>query len=301
MLFSQLLISLSLVSASPVSTWHESLEKQWEFCVAISFESPICPQLTSLYSVPPSPSGQLSSVSLLQALTSYRLGKDAIEWLEQQKLGGMKPASVDSALWNQARWLYAQSLYDHGRYKESSKIFDELNDVFKGRASFHQQRAWAQYFAGDAKRALGSIISAESPLIREAPFVRKYFLRALVERDLCQYQRAFETIAAGREALSKLNSMSEKNIWVQICERKGPSHLCGRVKEWYQRTFAQEVKEAQVDLDTLETEMNEKGLSAQASLAKSEKKIIQWPFAGEAWEDELGHYEVQVEGRCSQN
>lgn len=282
-------------------SWHESLEKQWDFCVSLSFESPICPQLTSLYAVPPAPTGALSSLSLLQAMTSYRLGKDVGDWLESQKLAGPKPQSVDQSLWNQAKWLYAQNLYDKSRYSESVKIFDELNEVFKGRASFHQQRAWAQYFAGDSKKALGSIISAESPLIKEAPFVRKYFLRALVERDLCQYQRAFETIAAGREALAKLKPLDEKNTWVQICEKKGPSHLCGRVKDWYRKAFEQEVKEALVDLDTLETEMNEKGLSSQNKVAKGENKKIQWPFAGEAWEDELGHYEVQVEGRCSQN
>lgn len=300
------LIILTLLSTgqtSPAqsrSNWYRSTEDQWAFCMSVRFENPLCPQLTSLYEVYSSPEGKLTAENLLRAETLYSLNQPIRPWLESLKLSVAqnKPTQVDELLWNRARWLYAQVLYDHKEYKESVRIFDELNEVFKGKAAFHQQKAWAQYFAGDHKRALGSIISAESPLIAEVPFVKKYLLRALVERDLCRYDRAFAVIAEGREVLSKMKADPKKNKWVKVCLEKTPAY-CEQVANWYRKTFQEEVQSALQDLDYLETEMNEKGLKKYSLAAQAKQKKLVWPYAGEAWADELGTYSVEVEAQCS--
>jgi len=294
MLFSFVFISLIGFNGD----WYRSLDDHWNFCVGVNFENPMCPQITSVYEVYSEPEGELTSKSLMLAATALRLQRPALSWLQAQGLDGEKPKNIDPLLWDNARWIYAQTLYDQKKYKEASHIFDTLVDTFKSRAIFHQQRAWAQFFAGQYDRALGSIVSAESPLIDKVPFPKKHLLRALIERENCQYEKAFRTITEGRLELERAFLTGEESVWVKLCDKKKAHSFCGRLKSWFQKTYEDERKSTQIDLDYLETEMNQKGLKDHAEVAKVKKAPVVWPFVGEAWADELGYYTVEVRSAC---
>lgn len=306
MLFNFLVIGLMGLDGASSSAllqlkenWYRSLDAHWAFCVSVNFENPLCPQTTSLYEVYSEPKGKLSGENLLLVATALRLKRSSTTWLSTLGLDGKRPESIDPLLWDNARWIYAQTLYDQKAYKESAHLFDDLVETFKGRALFHQQRAWAQFFAGQYDRALGSIVSAESPLIPEVPFPRKYLLRALIERETCQYEKAFRTIADGRKQLGEKKVDASTALWVRQCEAKSGGGLCAKIKDWFQRTLEADVKEALVDLDYLEAEMNQRGLKQQSDLAKKNQAPIVWPYVGEAWADELGYYSVEVHSSCS--
>ena len=275
------------------------MDSAFLFCKSVNFENPVCPGLSTIFEVYASPSGPLTDQALLLAATSMKLERPAIDWLEALNLNGDRPKDVSAPLWNQAQWLYAQALYNQKKFKESALVFDRINSVFKRRSLFHQQRAWIQYFAGDFKKALGSIISAESPLTDRAPFPRKYLLKALIERDVCQPMRALQTIASARRELSELKVEPSRFAFLKACNPIKEAALCERLSSWYQKQLNDEILSVLKDLDFLEAELSEKNDHLVSSPADP-KKPVEWSFVGEAWLDELGNYTVDIEGSCAQ-
>jgi hypothetical protein len=282
----------------PVEAWYRDAEASFEFCKSVSFENPICPPLSSLYEVYASPTGDLTDQSLLLAATGLKMDRPAQQWLEGLNLTAAKPKGISEPLWNQARWIYAQSLHAQKKFAESSQMFDQINHVFKRRSVFHQQRAWVQYFAGQFDKALGSIVSAESPLTDRAPFLKKYLLKALIERDTCQPMKALQTIASARRELSELQPNPSGFAMIKACQPQRDGELCEKLSQWYQRFFAEEVKSALKDLDFLEAELSERN-SHLANSKVDPKKPVEWSFVGEAWLDELGNYTVQITESCA--
>ncbi len=286
------------VASSPVEAWYRDAESSLEFCKSVSFENPICPPLSSLYEVYASPTGDLTDQSLLLAATALKMDRPAHQWLEGLQLTGSRPKGVSEGLWNQARWIYAQSLHSQKKFIESAQVFDQINNAFKRRSVFHQQRAWVQYFAGQFDKALGSIVSAESPLTDRAPFLKKYLLKALIERDTCQPMKALQTIASARRELSEMQPSPDNFAMLKSCKPARDGEICEKLSQWYQRFFAEEVQSALKDLDFLEAELSERN----SHLAKAQvdpKKAVEWSFVGEAWLDELGNYTVQITESCA--
>jgi tetratricopeptide (TPR) repeat protein len=272
------------------------------FCFDVNFAHPLCPKVVELYEVLPMPSGDLTGKSLLLAATAQRMQRPVDHWLQSLQLMGERPAQIEKSLWSMAQWIYAQSLFERKRYSEAANLLDRLLPEFKSRPSFHQQRAWAQFFSAQYDRALGSIISAESPLIDSAPFVRKYLLRALVERETCHYDKALATIQAGIKALPEWKYTAADSPWVKECsKRKGKAALCSQIQFALERFHHQEVNRGVKDLKILESELKGQSLVSAEALANAPtvKSSIRWPFAGEAWWDEVGHYSVAIQSACS--
>jgi len=298
-LFTALFFSAFSFRPTEVGAWYRSAEDAFTFCKSISFENPVCPPLTSLYEVYAAPSGPLTNQSLLLAATALKLDRSADSWLDSLKLNESRPKEVSEDLWNQARWLYAQSLYSQRRFQEASVLFTALVGSFKRRSVFHQQRAWVQYFNGELDKALGSVISAESPLTDRAPFPRKYLLKALIERDTCQPMKALQTIVSARTELGAMKADAMQSPFVKACNPAKDGDLCGKLIDWFNRQLADEISSVLKDLDFLEAELSERNSFLSSAPAPDPKKAVEWSFVGEAWLDELGHYTVQIEGSCS--
>lgn len=300
MLFESLSLIL-IAQGTPSIEWQRGIEQHFEFCQSVNFESALCPQMTNLFEVKPLPTGKLTSANLGLAASALRMKRDVSGWLQSLKLNEPRPANSDAQLWDTARWIQAQELFGAKKFNEANQTLDALVETFKMRSSFHQQRAWVQFFAGQYDRALGSILASESPLTDRSPFFKKYFLRALIERESCQYEKAFRTITEGRKQLQNLKPEIDSNPWTKVCVKKAKSELCAQLKDWMTRGFESERAAALTDLDVLETEMNGKGLQAAYAAAKKNLEPIVWPFLGEAWMDELGYYSVEVNSECSSN
>src|SRR5690606_10388566 len=133
--------------------------------------------------------------------TLYQLGRAPGYWFISLGLDKARPAPVDPRLWAEAQWLYAQILFDLNDFERSLKLYDLALDEMKGRALFHQERAWAHLFVGNFVNALGSIVAAESKLVWKVPFFDKYFIRSWVEPETCNLNSALKTVLAGRAAL----------------------------------------------------------------------------------------------------
>lgn len=291
-----LLLSFAGPGQTAQNDWYKSISKHYDFCTSIQFEHPTCPAVTTVSDIPQKPQGPLTAESLLNASAYYRLKQLSLDWLESLNLKDKKPESIDQDLWVQAQWLYAQVLSDQKKYVESLEIFDRLVPFLKGRGLFHQQRAWVQFWSGKFESALGSILSAESPLIYSTPFPKKYLLRALVERETCQWKAASNTIAAGRKALSDMKADIEANPWVKTCVQKNGGESCERMRAWYTKAFEAEMQKAKADLDYIEIEISDRGLAQKTGEAATP---IRWPYVGEHWEDELGFLAVEIDSRCA--
>ncbi|MGA0163995.1 MAG: tetratricopeptide repeat protein [Bdellovibrionota bacterium] len=313
MLF-KILIWARFIIASPEAqiidqvpdNWYESTTNLFNYCVKVNFGHPICPQInrnsfsdfnfSEEFFKPPV--GELSARTLFQAMVLDQEKRPPIFWFVGLKLEGSRPRKVPARLWAEAQWLWARILYDQGKLKESLQLYDKILEEFKGKALFHQQRAWVQFFSGQFEKSLGSIVSSESPLIYPVPFFEKYFLRALAEKERCHYASALKTITSGRAALKFSEPDPSNHPWVTLCDEQGLGTTCSRLRAWYSRIYQQKTKSALADLDILEIELKDKVLESENS-AKDKSSAIVWPFIGENWSDELGYYSVPLPDKCS--
>lgn len=283
--------------------WFQSTTKLFEYCVDVKFGHPICPQINRLnfsdvdfnseFFTPPT--GPLNPRTLFQATVLYEVGRAPEYWLVGLGLDKARPAGIDARLWAEAQLLWARLLYDRRQYPKALEIYDKLVDEFKGRALFHQQRAWAQYHNRKFDRSLGSIVSSESPLIYPVPFFDKFFLRALIEKENCLYGESLKTIENGRKSFAASAPDAKKHPWVVLCERKNLGAVCSRLQNWYAERYREKVKSALSDLDLLEIELRDRLTPGQKEQSKA---AIVWPFVGENWKDELGYYSVPIKSAC---
>ncbi len=300
--------------------WYESTTRMFYFCLAQKFHHPLCPAVReairptfttmvalasanspavlelSPYERVKEPTGALTSQSLFEANILYQLNRPPMFWLVSLKLNGARPKNVDAKLWANAQWLLGKIYFDMKKFKESMALYDLAVDELKSKSLFHQERAWVFFFNGKFDRALGSIVSADSPLVYQIPFFEKYFVRALSEKDTCNYEEAFNTIEKGRIALDKSQANPDQHPWVILCERENLGPVCGDLKSWYGKYFTAQIDRAKRDLDLVEVELRDKGLTKPAKPSSSE---IVWPFIGEHWADEVGYYSVPIPTRCS--
>ncbi len=283
--------------------WYTSTTRLFEYCHDVEFQHPICPRVKGRGDIDfeseffSAPFGPLTARSLFQAAVLYQVKRPPDYWFVSLGLEKERPVTIEPRLWAEARWLWAKILFEQRKYKESLKFFDDIVEDFRGKPVFHQQRAWAQFFNGQFDRAMGSIVSAESPLLVPVPFFEKFFLRALVEKESCQPTQALATISVGRNRLTFAQSPSTAHPWVILCERRGLGDLCPRLRSWYDTQFGLQIKRALEDLDLLEIELRDMNSRPRATEAKSD--IVWASINGESWADELGYYVVPVVSKCS--
>jgi len=285
-------------STKDFDNWYKSVTEQYHLCKHLNYAHPICPGINPAaqaeYQIQ-EPTGPLSSQALLAASGLYVRGQAPTAWLTTLNLAGRKPSEIDARLWAEAQYLYAQVLFDQKKFKESSILLDRAVDRLKGKALFHQERAWTLFFAGELDRSLGSLFSAMSPLLHPTPYFEKYFLRALIEREACLWDKAFATISAGRVDLQNSFYDATQQPFVKLCEKDQLGQRCADLRKYFEAYGAEQIKNALTDLDLLEMEMQDRGVTKQKKLATS--RVI-WPFLGEAWQDEIGFYRVKLESQC---
>jgi hypothetical protein len=93
---------------------------------------------------------------------------------------------------NEAAKVVARLYFEEERYPEALKAYDSVDVPFlsEEEASIFLEKAWTRYFAGDARGALGILLSLEAPSYRKYFFPEAFVLKALSFQQLCHYAAA---------------------------------------------------------------------------------------------------------------
>lgn len=99
---------------------------------------------------------------------------------------------------NEARMSAARIRFDRGEAEEAVALYEavKLPELDPGQGRLYLELAWAHYRAGRGGRAMGLLVTLDSPLFRGLFLPEKHLLRAFVFKDACQ---PLESKAAARE------------------------------------------------------------------------------------------------------
>lgn len=175
---------------------------------------------------------KLAFVNYLQGLYSVRDGLD--EWADQQfgAIAQTSPYSyraryiqavrdLERKRWPQARQALKQLLknkalpedirnesqlalarlaMEEGTYPQAIKYYQMVKKLAPSRPELLLEMAWAHYYRGEARRALGLLVALDAPVYRGLIAPERYLLEAFCLRQLCQFEPA--RIAAVRLRVS---------------------------------------------------------------------------------------------------
>jgi hypothetical protein len=175
---------------------------------------------------------QLAFVNYLQGLYSIRDGLD--EWADQKfsAIAQTSPYSyraryvqavrdLERKRWPQAQQALKQLLknkalpedirnetelalarlaMEEALYPQAIKYYQRVRKLAPQRPELLLEMAWAYYYHGEAKRALGLLIALDAPVYRGLIAPERYLLEAFCLRQLCQFEPA--RIAAVRLRVS---------------------------------------------------------------------------------------------------
>jgi tetratricopeptide (TPR) repeat protein len=95
----------------------------------------------------------------------------------------------DFAIKNDARRTVARLHFEDGRYTDALKWYEQIEVPFLSReeANLFVEKAWARYYAGDHRGALGILLTLEAPSYRRFFSPERFILKALAYQGLCHY------------------------------------------------------------------------------------------------------------------
>lgn len=97
---------------------------------------------------------------------------------------------------NEVRIALARLAMQEERYDEAIVLYEALKELSPERPDLVLEMAWAHYYSGDPRRALGLLLALDAPIYRELIAPERYLLEARCLRRLCQFEPA--RIAAAR-------------------------------------------------------------------------------------------------------
>jgi hypothetical protein len=106
---------------------------------------------------------------------------------------------------NDARRVLAQLYFEDGKFPEALKAYDGIRVTFlsEEEADLFIEKAWARYYAGDARGTLGILLTLDAPSYRKYFKPERFVLKALAYKQLCHYASAK---ASAREFLRRYGS-----------------------------------------------------------------------------------------------
>lgn len=103
---------------------------------------------------------------------------------------------------NDARRILAELYFEQKRFDDALKTYDAIEVPFlsEEEANLFLEKAWARYYKGDARGALGILLTLDAPSYRKYFRPERFVLKALSYKSLCHYASAK---AAAREFLRR--------------------------------------------------------------------------------------------------
>jgi len=84
----------------------------------------------------------------------------------------------------------ARLAMEQGRYNEATEYYERVQHLAPKRPELLLEMAWAHYYQGDSRRALGLLIALDAPIYSGLIAPERYLLEAYCLRRLCQFEPA---------------------------------------------------------------------------------------------------------------
>jgi len=91
---------------------------------------------------------------------------------------------------NDSRLALARLALEEGRYEDAVEEYEGVRHLAPGRPSLLLEMAWARFYSGDSRRALGLLIALDAPAYLGLIAPERYLLEAMCLRRLCQFEPA---------------------------------------------------------------------------------------------------------------
>jgi len=100
----------------------------------------------------------------------------------------------------EARLALARLAMEQRRFREAVERYEEVEDVATERPELLLEMAWAYYYLGDSRQALGRLIALDAPAYQGLIAPERFLLEAFCLRRLCQFEPARIAAVRLREA-----------------------------------------------------------------------------------------------------
>jgi hypothetical protein len=106
---------------------------------------------------------------------------------------------------NEARRVLAELYFEERRFDDALKTYDAIDVPFlsEEEADLFLEKAWARYYKGDPRGALGILLTLDAPSYRKYFKPERFVLKALAYKALCHFA---SSKAAAREFLRRYGS-----------------------------------------------------------------------------------------------
>lgn len=134
------------------------------------------------------------------ALGAYHLARNDVETARQAFARVAEAADAPESVKELARVSLARVLRDadlaakdadakvtQKRLQQSRDLYAQLDGSIGVSAEVLLERAWLEFEAGDARRALGFLLALDGPRFRDRVLPDKYLLRSLIYSEACHY------------------------------------------------------------------------------------------------------------------
>jgi len=110
---------------------------------------------------------------------------------------------------NDAKRVLAELHFEEGGFDDALKTYNAIEVPFlsEEEADLFLEKAWARYYKGDARGALGILLTLDAPSYRKYFRPERFVLKALAYKSLCHYAAAK---ASAREFLRRYGSSLEE-------------------------------------------------------------------------------------------
>lgn len=110
---------------------------------------------------------------------------------------------------NDAKRVLAELHFEAGDFDEALKTYNSIEVPFlsEEEANLFLEKAWARFYKGDARGALGILLTLDAPSYRKYFKPERFVLKALAYKSLCHYAAAK---ASAREFLRRYGSSLEE-------------------------------------------------------------------------------------------
>jgi len=140
--------------------------------------------------------------------------EEAVPLLEQM----LSSACTDEPLKDEARRTLARLLYEQGKFTESDRLYQAIEENILAQSQNLLERAWAHYRLGNPEKAMGLLYAFEAPSFRNSLTPEYYMLKSFIYKDVCHYQSALEVVdefkghyGASLTGIYRRGKMSENN------------------------------------------------------------------------------------------
>jgi tetratricopeptide (TPR) repeat protein len=135
----------------------------------------------------------------------YDEARERLEALVDPEAAVVPPADV----LEEAHLALARLSLEEGRYADAVAAYERVRDAAPRRPTLLLEMAWAHYYGGRPRRALGLLVALDAPMYADLIAPERFLLEALSLRLLCQFEPATSAVvrlqARYREALEDLH------------------------------------------------------------------------------------------------